>query len=141
MNFETTIGLEVHVELKTKSKMYSPSPVAYGAESNINTNVIDFGFPGTLPTVNKNAYRLGVMVGLALNADIENHTHFDRKNYFYPDNPKAYQITQQDKPLGHDGYIEIEVDGKKKKSVSKNFTLKKMLVRILTVTMVIHTSI
>jgi len=115
MNFETTIGLEVHVELKTKSKMYSPSPVAYGAESNINTNVIDFGFPGTLPTVNKNAYRLGVMVGLALNANIENHTHFDRKNYFYPDNPKAYQITQQDKPLGHDGYIEIEVDGEKKK--------------------------
>ncbi|KRN97762.1 Asp-tRNA(Asn)/Glu-tRNA(Gln) amidotransferase subunit GatB [Companilactobacillus kimchiensis] len=115
MNFETTIGLEVHVELKTNSKMYSPTPVAYGAESNINTNVIDFGFPGTLPTVNKNGYRLGVMVALALNAEIEKHTHFDRKNYFYPDNPKAYQITQQDKPLGHDGYIEIEVDGKKKK--------------------------
>ena len=114
MNFETTIGLEVHVELKTKSKMYSPSPVAYGAESNVNTNVIDFGFPGTLPTVNKNGYRLGVMVALALNAEIEHHTHFDRKNYFYPDNPKAYQITQQDKPLGHDGYVEIEVDGEKK---------------------------
>ncbi|MFC6324096.1 Asp-tRNA(Asn)/Glu-tRNA(Gln) amidotransferase subunit GatB [Companilactobacillus baiquanensis] len=115
MNFETTIGLEVHVELKTKSKMFSPSPVAYGAESNINTNVIDFGFPGTLPTVNKEGYRLGVMVALALNANVENHTHFDRKNYFYPDNPKAYQLTQHDKPLAHDGWIEIEVDGKKKK--------------------------
>ncbi|WP_099974347.1 Asp-tRNA(Asn)/Glu-tRNA(Gln) amidotransferase subunit GatB [Lactobacillus terrae] len=115
MNFETTIGLEVHVELKTLSKMFSPSPVEYGAEPNTNTNVIDFGFPGTLPTVNKNGYRLGVMVALALNADIENHTHFDRKNYFYPDNPKAYQLTQHDRPLAHDGYIEIEVDGETKK--------------------------
>ncbi|WP_129044580.1 Asp-tRNA(Asn)/Glu-tRNA(Gln) amidotransferase subunit GatB [Companilactobacillus metriopterae] len=115
MNFETTIGLEVHVELKTLSKMFSPSPVEYGAEPNTNTNVIDFGFPGTLPTVNKNGYRLGIMVALALNADIENHTHFDRKNYFYPDNPKAYQLTQHDRPLAHDGYIEIEVDGETKK--------------------------
>ncbi|MFD1472755.1 Asp-tRNA(Asn)/Glu-tRNA(Gln) amidotransferase subunit GatB [Companilactobacillus mishanensis] len=115
MNFETTIGLEVHVELKTKSKMFSPSPVAYGAESNVNTNVIDFGFPGVLPSVNKEGYRLGVMVALALNAQIEEHTHFDRKNYFYPDNPKAYQLTQHEKPLAHDGYIEIEVDGKKSK--------------------------
>ncbi|MQS53528.1 Asp-tRNA(Asn)/Glu-tRNA(Gln) amidotransferase subunit GatB [Companilactobacillus mishanensis] len=115
MNFETTIGLEVHVELKTKSKMFSPSPVAYGAESNVNTNVIDFGFPGVLPSVNKEGYRLGVMVALALNAQIEEHTHFDRKNYFYPDNPKAYQLTQHEKPLAHDGYIEIEVDGKTSK--------------------------
>ncbi len=115
MNFETTIGLEVHVELKTNSKMFSPSPVEYGAEPNINTNVIDFGFPGTLPTVNRGGYRLGVMVALALNAEIEEHTHFDRKNYFYPDNPKAYQLTQHEKPLGHDGWIEIEVGGEKKK--------------------------
>lgn len=115
MNFETTIGLEVHVELKTNSKMFSPSPVAYGAEPNSNTNVIDFGFPGTLPSVNKGGYRLGVMVALALNANIEQHTHFDRKNYFYPDNPKAFQLTQHEKPLGHDGWLEIEVDGQKKK--------------------------
>ncbi|AKP68091.1 Asp-tRNA(Asn)/Glu-tRNA(Gln) amidotransferase subunit GatB [Companilactobacillus ginsenosidimutans] len=115
MNFETTIGLEVHVELKTKSKMFSPSPVAYGAEPNSNTNVIDFGFPGVLPSVNKGGYRLGVMVALALNASIEQHTHFDRKNYFYPDNPKAYQLTQHERPLGHDGWIEVEVGGKKKK--------------------------
>ncbi|MCH4008924.1 Asp-tRNA(Asn)/Glu-tRNA(Gln) amidotransferase subunit GatB [Companilactobacillus sp.] len=115
MNFETTIGLEVHVELKTLSKMFSPSPVAYGAEPNTNTNVIDFGFPGVLPSVNKGGYRLGVMVALALNAEIEQHTHFDRKNYFYPDNPKAYQLTQHEKPLGHDGWLEVEVGGKKKK--------------------------
>ncbi|WP_261806279.1 Asp-tRNA(Asn)/Glu-tRNA(Gln) amidotransferase subunit GatB [Lapidilactobacillus luobeiensis] len=115
MNFETTIGLEVHVELKTKTKMFSPSPVAYGAEPNMNTNVIDFGFPGVLPTVNREAYRLGIMVALALNAEVATETHFDRKNYFYPDNPKAYQITQFEQPLARNGWIEIEVGGKKKK--------------------------
>ncbi|NVY96717.1 Asp-tRNA(Asn)/Glu-tRNA(Gln) amidotransferase subunit GatB [Lactobacillus sp. DCY120] len=115
MNFETTIGLEVHVELKTLTKIFSPSPVSYGAEPNTQTNVIDFGFPGTLPVLNKNAYRLGIMAGLALNAEIEQETHFDRKNYFYPDNPKAYQITQKEKPLGHDGWVEIEIDDQKKK--------------------------
>lgn len=115
MNFETTIGLEVHVELKTKTKMFSPSPVEYGAEPNTNTNVIDFGFPGVLPTVNRAAYRLGVMVALALHADVTKYTHFDRKNYFYPDNPKAYQITQAEEPLAKNGWIEIEVNGVKKK--------------------------
>ncbi|MBA1434710.1 Asp-tRNA(Asn)/Glu-tRNA(Gln) amidotransferase subunit GatB [Bombilactobacillus bombi] len=115
MNFETTIGLEVHVELKTKTKMFSPSPVSYGAKPNTNANVIDFGFPGTLPTVNKYAYKLGIMTALALNAQVNQDTHFDRKNYFYPDNPKAYQITQKEQPLAHDGWIEINVDGNKKK--------------------------
>ena len=115
MNFETTIGLEVHVELKTKTKIFSPAPVSYGADPNTNANVIDFGFPGTLPTVNKNAYRLGIMTALALNAKITQDTHFDRKNYFYPDNPKAYQITQKEEPLGREGWVEIEVHGQKKK--------------------------
>ncbi len=115
MNFETTIGLEVHVELKTKTKLFSPSANLFGVEQNTNTNVIDFGFPGVLPTLNKNAYRLGIMVALALHAKVAPYTHFDRKNYFYPDNPKAFQITQYEFPLATDGYIEIEVDGKKKK--------------------------
>lgn len=115
MNFKTTIGLEVHVELKTKTKMFSPSPVTYGEAPNMAANVIDFGFPGVLPRVNKNAYRLGIMVALALHAKVTNETHFDRKNYFYPDNPKAYQITQQERPLGTNGWVEIEVKGKKKK--------------------------
>ena len=115
MNFETTIGLEVHVELKTKTKIFSPAPVSYGTDPNTNANVIDFGFPGTLPTVNKNAYRLGIMTALALNAKITQDTHFDRKNYFYPDNPKAYQITQKEEPLGREGWVEIEVHGQKKK--------------------------
>ena len=115
MNFETTIGLEVHVELKTNSKIYSPSPVEYGDQPNRNTNVIDWGYPGVLPTLNKGVVRDGIMAGLALHAQIARHMHFDRKNYFYPDNPKAYQITQSETPIAHDGWIEIEVNGKKKK--------------------------
>ena len=115
MNFQTTIGLEVHVELKTNSKIYSPSPVQYGVEPNLNTNVIDWAYPGTLPTLNKGVVRDGIMAGLALHANITKHMHFDRKNYFYPDNPKAYQITQSETPIATDGWVEIEVNGKKKK--------------------------
>ena len=115
MNFQTTIGLEVHVQLKTNSKIYSPSPVQYGVEPNLNTNVIDWAYPGTLPTLNKGVVRDGIMAGLALHANITKHMHFDRKNYFYPDNPKAYQVTQSDTPIATDGWVEIEVNGKKKK--------------------------
>ncbi|MCZ1934110.1 Asp-tRNA(Asn)/Glu-tRNA(Gln) amidotransferase subunit GatB, partial [Enterococcus faecium] len=115
MNFETVIGLEVHVELKTNSKIFSPAPAHFGAEPNSNTNVIDWGYPGVLPVMNKAALEFGMKAALALNCEISKDTHFDRKNYFYPDNPKAYQISQFDQPIGHDGWIEIEVEGKKKK--------------------------
>ncbi|MFW3577140.1 Asp-tRNA(Asn)/Glu-tRNA(Gln) amidotransferase subunit GatB [Vagococcus fluvialis] len=115
MNFETVIGLEVHVELKTDSKIFSPSAAHFGAEPNTNTNVIDFSMPGVLPVMNKGALEFGMRAALALNCTISQSTHFDRKNYFYPDNPKAYQISQADEPIGHDGWIEIEVEGKKKK--------------------------
>lgn len=116
MNFETTIGLEVHVEMKTKSKAFSPAPVQYGAEQNTNTNVIDWGYPGVLPEVNKGALEFGMRAALALNCEITKDIHFDRKNYFYPDNPKAYQITQAQTPIGTNGWLEIELeDGSKKK--------------------------
>lgn len=115
MNFETIIGLEVHVELKTESKMFSPSPARFGAEPNTNTHVIDLGYPGVLPVVNKTAVEWGMRAAMALNMDIAPVTKFDRKNYFYPDNPKAYQISQFDKPIGENGWIEIEVDGKTKR--------------------------
>ncbi|MGI6155117.1 MAG: Asp-tRNA(Asn)/Glu-tRNA(Gln) amidotransferase subunit GatB [Enterococcus sp.] len=114
MNFETVIGLEVHVELKTNSKIFSPAPAHFGAEPNSNTHVIDWGYPGVLPVMNKTALEFGMKAALALNCEISKDTHFDRKNYFYPDNPKAYQISQFDQPIGHDGWIEIEVEGKKK---------------------------
>lgn len=115
MNFETVIGLEVHVELKTNSKIFSPAPAHFGAEPNSNTNIVDWGYPGVLPVMNKQALEFGMRAALALNCEISKETHFDRKNYFYPDNPKAYQISQFDQPIGHDGWIEIEVEGKKKK--------------------------
>ncbi|KRN90553.1 Asp-tRNA(Asn)/Glu-tRNA(Gln) amidotransferase subunit GatB [Ligilactobacillus ceti] len=116
MNFETTVGLEVHIEMQTKSKAYSPSPVQYGAEQNTNTNVIDWGYPGVLPVVNKGALEFAMRAALALNCEIEQDIHYDRKNYFYPDNPKAYQITQFQTPIGHDGWVEIDLeDGSTKK--------------------------
>lgn len=115
MNFETVIGLEIHVELKTDSKIFSPSPAHFGAEPNVNTNEIDFSYPGVLPVLNKGALEYGIKAALALNCEIAEYTHFDRKNYFYPDNPKAYQISQADYPVGANGWIEIEVNGETKK--------------------------
>ena len=115
MEFETVIGLEVHVELKTDSKIFSASPNHFGAEPNTNTTVIDLGYPGVLPVLNKKVVEYGMKAAMALNCEIAPVTKFDRKNYFYPDNPKAYQISQFDKPIGEHGWIEIEVDGYKKK--------------------------
>ncbi|MTH54207.1 Asp-tRNA(Asn)/Glu-tRNA(Gln) amidotransferase subunit GatB [Bacillus mangrovi] len=115
MNFETVIGLEVHVELKTNSKIFSASPNHFGADPNTNTSVIDLGYPGVLPVLNKEAVNFAMKAAMALNCEIATDTKFDRKNYFYPDNPKAYQISQFDKPIGENGWIEIEVGGKKKK--------------------------
>lgn len=115
MKFETVIGLEVHVELKTDSKIFSASPNHFGAEPNTNTSVIDLGYPGVLPVLNKKVVEYGMKAAMALNCEIAPITKFDRKNYFYPDNPKAYQISQFDKPIGEHGWIEIEVDGYKKK--------------------------
>ncbi|ATP41962.1 Asp-tRNA(Asn)/Glu-tRNA(Gln) amidotransferase GatCAB subunit B [Solibacillus sp. R5-41] len=112
MNFETVIGLEIHVELKTKSKIFSASPNHFGAEPNTNTSVIDLGYPGVLPVLNKQVVDYAMRASLALNMEIEQETKFDRKNYFYPDNPKAYQISQFDKPIGKNGWVEIEIEAK-----------------------------
>lgn len=115
MNYETVIGLEVHVELNTESKMFSPTPAHFGAEPNTNTNIIDWGYPGVLPVINKGAVEFAMKAAMALHCEINRETHFDRKNYFYPDNPKAYQISQLDQPIGYNGWVEIEVNGEKKK--------------------------
>ncbi|MDV2685712.1 Asp-tRNA(Asn)/Glu-tRNA(Gln) amidotransferase subunit GatB [Alkalihalophilus lindianensis] len=115
MNFETIIGLEVHVELKTDSKIFSSSPNHFGSEPNANTSVIDLGYPGVLPVLNKRAVEYAMKAAMALNCEVATDTKFDRKNYFYPDNPKAYQISQFDKPIGEHGYIDIEVGGKTKR--------------------------
>jgi len=110
-----TIGVEVHVELKSKTKIFSPSLNDFNSAVNSNVNVIDLGYPGVLPRLNKEAVLMALKAALVLNCEITRHMHFDRKNYFYPDLPKGYQITQARTPIGHDGYVEIEVDGKTKK--------------------------
>jgi aspartyl-tRNA(Asn)/glutamyl-tRNA(Gln) amidotransferase subunit B len=115
MNFETIIGLEVHVELKTDSKIFCGCSTEFGAPPNTHTCPICLGHPGVLPVLNKQAVEFAMRASMALNCEIATDTKFDRKNYFYPDNPKAYQISQFDKPIGENGFIEIEVNGKKKK--------------------------
>lgn len=110
-----TIGVEVHVELKSHSKVYSKAKNAFSNEPNTNVEVIDLGYPGTLPKLNKEVINMALKAAIACHCEINQTMHFDRKNYFYPDLPKGYQITQQDTPIGHDGYLEIHVDGYTKK--------------------------
>lgn len=114
-DYKKTVGIEVHCELKTNSKMFIDSINNYGGVANVNINEIDFALPGTLPTINSYGIELGIKAALALKCKINKKVVFDRKNYFYPDLPKGYQITQARNPIGVDGYVEIEVDGIKKK--------------------------
>ena len=112
MNFEAIIGLEIHVEMKTKSKMFSPAPINFSDDPNTDVTLLDMAFPGTMPVVNKEAVRNAIRMCNALHMHIDQELWFDRKNYFYSDLPKGYQITQQDRPIGSEGYLEIEIDGK-----------------------------
>lgn len=114
-NYIPTIGTEVHVELKTNTKIFSSSKNGYGSMANSLTNVVDLGYPGTLPTLNREVIMTGIRACHVLHCNIRKLQHFDRKNYFYPDNPKNYQITEARTPIGYDGYVEIEVDGVSKK--------------------------
>ena len=114
-SYNPTIGIEVHVEVKSKSKLFSNSANTYGMATNTAVNVIDLGYPGTLPTINREIIKQGIRAAHVLHCDITRRMHFDRKNYFYPDNPKNYQITQNRTPIGTNGYVEIETkEGKKK---------------------------
>jgi aspartyl-tRNA(Asn)/glutamyl-tRNA(Gln) amidotransferase subunit B len=113
--YETVIGLEVHVELHTSSKIFCGCATSFGAPPNTNTCPICLGHPGVLPVLNRQAVDFAMKAAMALNCEISRDTKFDRKNYFYPDSPKAYQISQYDKPIGENGWIEIEVDGQTKR--------------------------
>ncbi len=113
--YKKTIGIEVHAELKSNTKMFSSSPNGYGTTANSNISLIDLGYPGVLPNVNKGAIYLALKAAKVLNCKINKTMHFDRKNYFYPDLPKGFQITQARTPIGINGYVEIDVHGTKKK--------------------------
>jgi len=113
--YETVIGLEVHVELHTKSKIFCGCATSFGAPPNTNTCPICLGHPGVLPVLNRQAVEYAMKAAMALNCEISMDTKFDRKNYFYPDSPKAYQISQYDKPVGLNGWIDIEVNGQTKR--------------------------
>lgn len=113
--YETVIGLEVHVELHTNSKIFCGCSTAFGAPPNTHTCPVCLGHPGVLPVLNKQAVEYAMKAAMALNCQVATESKFDRKNYFYPDSPKAYQISQYDKPVGEHGWIEIEVNGETKR--------------------------
>ncbi|TYA10255.1 Asp-tRNA(Asn)/Glu-tRNA(Gln) amidotransferase subunit GatB [Paenibacillus faecis] len=113
--YETVIGLEVHVELHTKTKIFCGCSTEFGAPPNTHTCPVCLGHPGVLPVLNRQAVDYAMKAAMALNCEIGDVSKFDRKNYFYPDSPKAYQISQYDQPIGENGYIDIEVDGRTKR--------------------------
>src|SRR3954466_6366609 len=108
--WETVIGLEIHAQLSTKSKIFSGSATAYGAPPNVQANLVDLGYPGVLPVLNKEAVRMAVKFGLAVGATGATRSVFARKNYFYPALPKGYQISQYEKPIVEKGTLEIVLD-------------------------------
>ena len=110
MSWETVIGLETHVQLSTKTKLFSRASTAFGASPNTNVNLIDCGLPGVLPSVNKEAFYKAIRFGMAIDAQINQTSIFDRKNYFYADLPKGYQITQMDLPIVLGGSIDIQLE-------------------------------
>ncbi|MDO4911301.1 MAG: Asp-tRNA(Asn)/Glu-tRNA(Gln) amidotransferase subunit GatB [Corynebacterium sp.] len=108
--YEPVLGLEVHVELATETKMFSASSAHFGAEPNTNIDPVSLGLPGALPVVNEKGVEWAIKIGLALNCKIAESSRFARKNYFYPDQPKNYQISQYDEPIAYDGYLDVVLD-------------------------------
>jgi aspartyl-tRNA(Asn)/glutamyl-tRNA(Gln) amidotransferase subunit B len=115
--WETVIGLEIHAQLATRSKIFSGSATAYGALPNAQANLVDLGYPGVLPVLNAEAVRMAVKFGLAINATVARRSVFARKNYFYPDLPKGYQISQYERPIVEDGEVGIVLEDGSKKTI------------------------
>jgi aspartyl-tRNA(Asn)/glutamyl-tRNA(Gln) amidotransferase subunit B len=117
MSWETVIGLEIHAQLATKSKIFSSAATAYGAQPNAQANLVDLGYPGVLPVLNREAVHMAVKFGLAIGAAVAPRSVFARKNYFYPDLPKGYQISQYEKPIVEKGKLEILLDDGARKTI------------------------
>jgi aspartyl-tRNA(Asn)/glutamyl-tRNA(Gln) amidotransferase subunit B len=115
--WETVIGLEIHAQLATRSKIFSGSSTAYGAAPNVQANLVDLGYPGVLPVLNGEAVRMAVSFGLAIGATISRRSIFARKNYFYPDLPKGYQISQYEQPIVEDGAIDVVLEDGARKNI------------------------
>ncbi|MEH6560095.1 MAG: Asp-tRNA(Asn)/Glu-tRNA(Gln) amidotransferase GatCAB subunit B, partial [Marinobacter sp.] len=109
MQWDIVIGLEIHAQLATQTKIFSGSSTAFGAEPNTQASAVDLAMPGTLPVPNEQAFRYAVMFGLAVNAEIGRRSVFDRKNYFYPDLPKGYQTTQLDHPIVGPAFVDVDL--------------------------------
>ena len=122
--YKVTIGLEIHCEVKTNSKNFSSAKNSYSEYPNENVDTVDIGLPGILPVANKEAFRKSLKMALALNCTTPNIVQFDRKNYYYPDLPKGYQITQETNPVGRDGYVMINVNGEDKRIGIDNIHLE-----------------
>ena len=116
-DYEIVIGLEVHAELSTKTKIFCSCKNEFGAEPNTHICPVCMGMPGALPVLNEKVVQYAVKAGLATNCEIEKNSKNDRKNYFYPDTPKSYQISQFDKPLCKNGFVEIEDENGEKKKI------------------------
>ena len=117
MEWETVIGLEIHAQLATRSKIFSGAATRYGAAPNTQACAVDLGLPGVLPVLNEEVVRMAASFGLAIHATVAPRSVFARKNYFYPDLPKGYQISQYELPIVHDGYIDIELDGQSSRRI------------------------
>ncbi|WNO09571.1 Asp-tRNA(Asn)/Glu-tRNA(Gln) amidotransferase subunit GatB [Teredinibacter sp. KSP-S5-2] len=117
MEWETVIGLEIHVQLATKTKIFSGSSIAFGAEPNTQASALDLAMPGTLPVANEQAFRFATMFGLAVDAEIGKRSVFERKNYFYPDLPKGYQTTQLEEPIVNGGHVDIQLENGTEKRI------------------------
>ena len=123
-NLHVVIGLEMHCELKSNSKVFSYSKNSYSETANTNVTPVDMAFPGILPVLNKKSVEQAIEIALILNCDIAQTMIFDRKNYYYPDLPKGYQITQCERPVGINGYLEYDVDGEIKKAIIHDIHLE-----------------
>ena len=125
-DWEAVIGLETHVQLGTASKIFAPASTAFGDDPNTHIDPIVMGLPGTLPVLNRRVLEYAVKAALALNLHIAGHSKFDRKQYFYPDLPKNYQISQYDEPIAEDGWIEVEVAEKGKDTYLKRIGIERL---------------